>query len=61
MSETMMIIIEPVSSHSKEMSSDGQGGEMDVMGYQNYFITTALIGIPVLFLIIYIAKVAPVK
>ena len=34
MSETLMIIIEPVSSHSKEMSSDGQGGEMDVMGYQ---------------------------
>ena len=37
------------------------GAWVDVMGYQNYFITTALIGIPVLFLIIYIAKVAPVK
>ena len=32
--ETMMIIIEPMSSHSKEMSSNGHGGEMDVMGYQ---------------------------
>ncbi len=37
------------------------GAWVDVMGYQNYFITTALIGIPVLFLITYIAKVAPVK
>tara|TARA_R100000458_G_scaffold59559_1_gene70507 strand:- start:933 stop:1406 length:474 start_codon:yes stop_codon:yes gene_type:complete len=32
--ETMMIIIEPVSSHSKEMASDGHSGEMDIMGYQ---------------------------
>ncbi len=37
------------------------GAWVDVMGYQNYFITTAIIGIPVLFLIIYIAKVAPIK
>ena len=37
------------------------GAWVDVMGYQNYFITTALIGIPVLFLITYIAKVASVK
>ena len=37
------------------------GAWVDVMGYQTYFITTALIGIPVLFLIIYIAKVAPIK
>ena len=37
------------------------GAWVDVMGYQNYFITTALIGIPVLFLIIYISKVAPIK
>ena len=37
------------------------GAWVDVVGYQVYFITTALIGIPVLFLIIYIAKVAPVK
>ena len=34
---------------------------VDVMGYQAYFITTALIGIPVLFLIVYISKVAPIK
>ena len=37
------------------------GSWVDLMGYQNYFVTTALIGIPVLFLIIYISKVAPVK
>ena len=37
------------------------GSWVDVMGYQNYFITTALIGIPVLFLIIYISKKAPIK
>ena len=37
------------------------GAWVDVMGYQTYFITTALIGIPVLFLIIYISKVAPIK
>jgi len=34
MNETMMIIIEPMSSHSKEMSSHDENGEMDVMGYQ---------------------------
>ena len=34
MNETMMIIIEPMSSHSKEMKGDGKGGEMDIMGYQ---------------------------
>ncbi len=32
-----------------------------VVGYQTYFITNALIGIPVLFLIIYISKVAPIR
>ena len=37
------------------------GAWVDVMGYQTYFITTALIGIPVLFLIVYISKVAPIK
>ena len=37
------------------------GAWVDVMGYQAYFITTALIGIPVLFLIVYISKVAPIK
>ena len=37
------------------------GSWVDLMGYQNYFVATALIGIPVLFLIIYISKVAPVK
>ena len=37
------------------------GSWVDVMGYQNYFIVTALLGIPVLFLIVYISKVAPIK
>ena len=37
------------------------GAWVDVMGYQIYFITTALIGIPVLFLILYISKIAPIK
>ena len=37
------------------------GAWVDVMGYQTYFITTALIGVPVLLLIIYISKVAPIK
>ena len=37
------------------------GSWVDIMGYQNYFIVTALLGIPVLFLIIYISKVAPIK
>ena len=37
------------------------GAWVDVMGYQTYFITTALIGVPVLVLIIYISKVAPIK
>ncbi len=30
----MMIIIEGVSDHSKNMESNGHSGEMDVMGYQ---------------------------
>ena len=37
------------------------GSWVDVMGYQNYFIITALLGIPVLILIMYISKVAPIK
>ena len=37
------------------------GSWVDVIGYQNYFVVTALIGVPVLFLIIYISKVAPIK
>jgi len=37
------------------------GSWVDIMGYQNFFILTAIIGIPVLFLILWIAKVAPVK
>ena len=37
------------------------GTWVDVVGYQTYFVTTALIGIPVLILIIYISKVAPIR
>jgi len=37
------------------------GAWVDLIGYQNYFIVTALLGLPVLFLIIWIAKVAPVR
>ena len=37
------------------------GSWVDIMGYQNFFILTAVIGIPVLFLILWIGKVAPVK
>jgi PAT family beta-lactamase induction signal transducer AmpG len=31
------------------------------IGYSNFYIFTAIIGIPVLLLIIWIAKIAPVK
>ena len=37
------------------------GAWVDVVGYQTYFITTALMGVPVLFLILYISKIAPIK
>ena len=37
------------------------GAWVDIMGYPNFFFVTALIGIPVLFLIIWINKVAPLK
>ncbi len=37
------------------------GAWVNIIGYQNYFVVTALLGVPVLFLIIYISKVAPIK
>ena len=37
------------------------GSWIDVMGYANFFCITALLGLPVLLLIIWLAKVAPVK
>ena len=37
------------------------GAWVDVMGYSNYFILTALLGMPVLFLIYWIGIIAPVK
>ena len=37
------------------------GGWVDLIGYQNFFILTAILGIPVLFLIIWIGKFAPIK
>jgi PAT family beta-lactamase induction signal transducer AmpG len=37
------------------------GSWIDIMGYAKFFTVTALLGVPVLLLIIWIAKVAPVK
>jgi len=37
------------------------GSWVDVIGYHNYFVVTALLGLPVLFLIFYISKIAPIK
>ena len=37
------------------------GSWVDVMGYANFFTVTALLGIPVLILIIWLGKVAPIK
>ena len=37
------------------------GSWIDIMGYATFFTVTALLGVPVLILIIWIAKVAPVK
>ena len=37
------------------------GSWVDVMGYANFFTVTALMGIPVLVLIIWLGKVAPIK
>ena len=37
------------------------GSWVDVMGYANFFTITALLGVPVLLLIIWISKIAPVK
>ena len=37
------------------------GSWVDVMGYANFFTITALMGVPVLILIIWLGKVAPIK
>ena len=37
------------------------GTIVDQMGYANFYIFTAIIGVPVLLLIALIAKIAPVK
>jgi len=37
------------------------GSWVDFMGYANFFIITALLGVPVLLLIIWIARIAPIK
>ena len=37
------------------------GAWVDAIGYSNFFIVTALLGIPVLILIIWLSKVAPIK
>ena len=37
------------------------GSWVDAMGYTNFFTLTALLGVPVLLLIIWISKVVPIK
>jgi len=37
------------------------GSWVDIIGYQNFFVLTAVLGIPVLILIIWISKIAPIK
>ena len=37
------------------------GSLVDFMGYANFYIFTAIIGLPVLILIIWISKLAPIK
>ena len=37
------------------------GSWVDIMGYPYFFSLTAFLGLPVLFLIIWIARIAPVK
>ncbi|MDB9744886.1 MFS transporter [Candidatus Pelagibacter sp.] len=37
------------------------GSWVDAIGYSNYFVVTALLGVPVLILIIWLAKVAPIR
>jgi PAT family beta-lactamase induction signal transducer AmpG len=37
------------------------GSWVDVIGYANFFIVTALMGVPVLILILWLGKVAPIK
>ena len=37
------------------------GSWVDIMGYANFFTLTAVLGIPVLLMIIWISKVAPIK
>jgi len=37
------------------------GSWVDIMGYANFFTLTAILGIPVLLMIIWISKVAPIK
>ena len=37
------------------------GGMVDIMGYANFYVFTAILGVPVLFLIFWISKIAPIK
>ena len=37
------------------------GSWVDAIGYSNYFVVTALLGVPVLILIIWLSKVAPIR
>ena len=37
------------------------GSWVDIIGYQYFFVVTAVLGIPVLILIFWISKVAPIR
>ena len=37
------------------------GSWVDIMGYPYFFTTTAFLGVPVLFLIIWVSRIAPIK
>jgi len=37
------------------------GSWVDTIGYPNFFLLTSILGIPILFMIIWISKVAPIK
>ncbi len=37
------------------------GSWVDIMGYPNFFLLTAILGVPVLIMIVWISKIAPIK
>ena len=51
----------PVMLFLPKLIAGYSGGWVDVIGYPNFFILTAALGVPALGLVIWISKVAPVK